>query len=177
MDPMVRRTRSWSLKMWWCFFSSKLKQQLCFHLAYTPENYRMTGWKTKQLKMYLLLKIVIFQLAVLVFAGVLKALQKRIRCEIQMYITSCTLLHEYIIFVPSVFRENLLWCWRILSSKARHENKEKQKANVTENILHRLITMKQNCLEPQPTSYKWLFQYWMIPNLYIGNGCLTKHPF
>ena len=33
-----------------------------------------------------------------------------------------------------------------------------------------------NYLEPQTTIYKWLFN-WMIPNLYIGNGDFTKHPF
>ena len=35
-------------------------------------------------------------------------------------------------------------------------------------------------LEPETSVYKWLFQScfnWMIPNLYIGNGCFTKHLF
>ena len=31
-------------------------------------------------------------------------------------------------------------------------------------------------LELQTTIYKWLEINWMIPNLYIGNGCFTKHP-
>ncbi len=30
---------------------------------------------------------------------------------------------------------------------------------------------------PRPTIYKWLFQLDDEPNLYIGNGCFTKHPF
>ena len=30
---------------------------------------------------------------------------------------------------------------------------------------------------PRPTIYKWLAINWMIPNLYTGNGCFTKHPF
>ena len=29
---------------------------------------------------------------------------------------------------------------------------------------------------PRPTIYKWLFQLDDEPNLYLGNGCFTKHP-
>ena len=32
-------------------------------------------------------------------------------------------------------------------------------------------------LEPETSIYKWLFQLDDEPNLYIGNGCFTKHPF
>ena len=32
-------------------------------------------------------------------------------------------------------------------------------------------------LEPETSVYKWLFQLDDEQNLYIGKGCLTKHPF
>ena len=32
------------------------------------------------------------------------------------------------------------------------------------------------CLELQTTSFSWLFQLDDSKNLYMGNGCLTKHP-
>ena len=37
---------------------------------------------------------------------------------------------------------------------------------------------KYTVLEPPNNQfYKWLFQLDDEPNLYIGNSCLTKHPF
>ena len=44
-------------------------------------------------------------------------------------------------------------------------------------ILQRHVRLYIQCLEPQTTIYKWLFQLDDSKPLHIGNGCFTKHPF
>ena len=38
------------------------------------------------------------------------------------------------------------------------------------------LVKKPNHMEPETCLYTWLFQL-NDSNLYIGNGCFTKHPF
>ncbi len=76
-----------------------------------------------------------------------------------------------------LFERMRSWYWDVLGSgKARRTQNLRNSSRRRNTKAVSWLWLTRNTWYPKQPFFNGCFN-WMIPNLYVGNGCFTKHPF